>query len=370
MNCPRDDDFDRDTWCLLGLPYDAVSMQAACEIISEAALTRHNCFFSTPNLNFSISALDDLAFRNTVINSELSLIDGMPLLWMARLLGTGLAEKVSGSDLFDQLCHRSPPGKTMIKVFLFGGEAGVAEIASEKINATESGITCAGFLNPGFGSIEDISRPEIINEINAAKADFLVVALGARKGQLWIDRNRQRLQVPVVSHLGAVVNFVAGNVKRAPVWMQTSGLEWVWRILQEPLLWKRYFLDGMGFTWLFFTRVLPYAVFRKLQAVRLAEVKPVVCRVNEGKEQTVIAIKGSCLHRTIAPLRMVFREASSGSRSIKLDLSEVAVVDGAFLGLCLMLLKQVTVAGGELTISGLNPSLVRIFRWNCVDYLL
>jgi len=197
-----------------------------------------------------------------------------------------------------------------------------------------------------------------------------VVALGARKGQLWIDRNRQRLQVPVVSHLGAVVNFVAGNVKRAPLWMQKSGLEWVWRILQEPLLWRRYFLDGLGFTRLFFTRVLPYAVWRKLQAVRLADVKPVVCRVGNEQEQTIIAIKGSCLHRTIAPLRLVFRDASIESSLIKLDLSEVDVVDGAFLGLCLVLLKQVTAAEGELTISGLNPDLVRIFRWNCVEYLL
>ena len=370
MNHSSDDDFDRDTWCLLGLPYDAVSMQAACEIISEAALTRRPCFFSTPNLNFSISALDDPAFRNTVIDSELSLIDGMPLLWMARLLGTGLSEKVSGSDLFDQLWHRSPSGKTRIKVFFFGGEAGVAEIASQKINATESGLTCVGFLNPGFASIEDISRPEIIDQINAAKADFLVVALGARKGQLWIDRNRQQLQVPVISHLGAVVNFVAGNVNRAPVWMQKSGLEWVWRILQEPVLWKRYFFDGLGFTRLFLTRVLPYAVWRKANAVRLANVQPVVCRVDKEQEQTVIAIEGSCLQRTIAPLRVVFRDASSESRSIRLDLAQVAVVDGAFLGLCLLLLKQVTAAGGKLTISGLNSDLVRIFRWNCVEYLL
>ena len=168
MNHPRNDEFDRNTWCLLGLPYDAVNMQAACEIISEAALTRRNCFFSTPNLNFSISALDDPAFRNTVIDSELSLIDGMPLLWMARLLGTGLSEKVSGSDLFDQLWHRSPPGKTGIKVFFFGGEAGVAEIACQKNNATDSGLTCVGFLNPGFGSIEDISRSEIIDQIMEA----------------------------------------------------------------------------------------------------------------------------------------------------------------------------------------------------------
>jgi N-acetylglucosaminyldiphosphoundecaprenol N-acetyl-beta-D-mannosaminyltransferase len=96
----------------------------------------------------------------------------------------------------------------------------------------------------------------------------------------------------------------------------------------------------------------------------------VVCRVGKEQEQTVIAIKGSCLHRTIAPLRVVFRDASSESRSIKLDLSEVDVVDGAFLGLCLVLLKQVTAAGGELTISGLNSDLVRIFRWNCIEYLL
>ena len=87
--------------------------------------------------------------------------------------------------------------------------------------------------------------------MNAARPDFLVVSLGAAKGQAWIMRNLHRLDVPLVSHLGAVVNFVAGEVRRAPRWMQRSGLEWAWRVKEEPALLRRYAGDAL--------RLLPLA---------------------------------------------------------------------------------------------------------------
>ena len=105
-------------------------------------------------------------------------------------------------------------------------------------------MVCVGFESPGYGDVESMSSPETIQRINAARADFVVVSLGAQKGQAWIVRNRERLSAPVVSHLGAVVNFVAGEVLRAPRWMQRGGMEWAWRILQEPALARRYAKDG------------------------------------------------------------------------------------------------------------------------------
>jgi N-acetylglucosaminyldiphosphoundecaprenol N-acetyl-beta-D-mannosaminyltransferase len=174
----------------------------------------------------------------------------------------------------------------------------------------------------------------------------------------------------VVSHLGAVLNFVAGNVKRAPLWMQRSGLEWVWRILQEPSLWQRYFFDGCGFIKLFFVRVLPYVFWRLTHTGLLANEQLVCCKVDTYQDQIIIKISGSCLHTNIEPLRKTFCEASAQAKSVKLDLSNVPVVDSAFLGLCLVLLKHVRNAGQELSIFGVNSNLVRIFRWNCVEFLL
>jgi N-acetylglucosaminyldiphosphoundecaprenol N-acetyl-beta-D-mannosaminyltransferase len=363
-------DFHRDVWCLLGLVFDAVDMQTAIEIIERSANMGKKCTFATPNLNFVISALDDQPFRNTVANGQLSLLDGMPLLWVARLLATGISTKVSGSNLFERLWHRDLPEKKRLRVFLFGGESGVAEQACERITNTSTGLNCVGFFNPGFGTIDEISKVDILDAINNSNADFAVVALGARKGQLWIDKNRLMIDVPVLSHLGAVLNFAAGNVKRAPVWMQQTGLEWVWRIVQEPALWKRYFFDGLAFARLLSTRVLPYFVWQKVNSQKLKGQLPVIYSVRSESYTTVFSIQGSCLHSTIHSLRKAFSTELGRSNNIRLDLSGVPVVDGAFLGLCVLLQKYTREGGGELSVSGVNPVIERIIRWNCVEYLL
>ncbi|MEZ5917325.1 MAG: WecB/TagA/CpsF family glycosyltransferase [Parvularculaceae bacterium] len=111
-------------------------------------------------------------------------------------------------------------------------------------------VEAAGHLNPGFGDIEQMSADHIIDAITEAKADFVLVALGAAKGECWIEKNRDRLNAPVIAHLGAVVDFAAGAVARAPVWVRKTGLEWAWRIKEDPSLWRRYWQDGAGLAWL------------------------------------------------------------------------------------------------------------------------
>ena len=365
------DDFDRNVWCLLGLPYDALDFDAVIGLIDAAIVSDQGLFISTPNLNFSIAALQDSSFRDTVINSDLSLLDGMPLLWIARLLGIAIPAKLSGSDLFERLMSPTKSGKKQLRIFFLGGEAGVAEQACRRINDLEVGIVCVGFLDPGFGSVEELSSGSVIDTINAANADFLVIALGAKKGQLWIDRNRARIHAPIVCHLGAVINFVAGNVKRAPVWMQRTGLEWTWRIAQEPNLWRRYLSDGLIFSRLLLTKILPYAMWKKINEKRFSgNRKPVNVNFEEGFEMTSISISGGCFHDTIDPLRLLFSRQPGRWKNIDIDLSSVPVVDSAFIGLCLILLKNVSSAGGTLSFSGLNPGVKRVFHWNCVEFLL
>ena len=229
-----------------GLPFDVVDTAGAVERLCAAMRDGQRLFLSTPNLNFLVAAQRDDAFRQSVLESDLSVADGMPVLWLARLQGTPLPERVAGSTLFEQL--RQGAGQALlgrpIKVYFFGGPPGVAEAACAVLNAEAGFMQGVGAHGPGFGTIEEMSTPEVIAAINASGADFLVVALGARKGQAWIMHNRAQLTVPVVSHLGAVVNFVAGTVQRAPLVWQRWGLEWLWRIRQEPALFKRYWGDG------------------------------------------------------------------------------------------------------------------------------
>ena len=235
----------RQQWMLLGLPFDAVTLDQACDRVFEAIEKRQRCFISTPNLNFVINAKRDPEFAKSVFLSDLNLADGMPLVWAARWLKIPIPERVAGSSLFDELVKKSSPNKPL-RVFFFGGDPGVAEKASAVLNDRSDAVVCCGYHDPGRGDVASMSTPEVIAKINAANADFLVVSLGAKKGQAWILHNLEHLTVPAVSHLGAVVNFVAGTVKRAPKIWQTLGLEWLWRIVEEPYLWKRYATDGLA----------------------------------------------------------------------------------------------------------------------------
>lgn len=248
-NQPPNVDSGRQLVYVAGLPFDVVDMQGAVDRVAVAARDRQPLFVSTPNLNFLMTAQRDAAFKQSVLASDLSLADGMPIVWMARWQGTPLPGRVAGASLFDAL-RQGAAAETLgrpIKVFFFGGMPGVATKAAEAINAQDKNMVCVGSYTPGFGSVAEMSGPDVILDINASGADFLVVALGAQKGQAWILHNRAAITVPVVSHLGAVVNFVAGTVERAPVMWQRSGLEWLWRIKEEPGLFKRYWADGRNF---------------------------------------------------------------------------------------------------------------------------
>ena len=365
-----EDEFKRNVWCLLGLTIDAIKLDCVLARIDRAILENEECVFSTPNLNFCIAALEDRAFRNTVLNCNLNLLDGVPLLWVARAVGAIIPEKVSGSDLFDRYWRRQQSEKRNSRVYFFGGEKGVAELACKRINEFSPSLECVGSMNPGFGSIEELSSEEIIEQINLSGADFVVVSLGARKGQLWIERNRSLIEAPVISHLGAVVNFVADTVQRAPRWMQKMGFEWLWRIYQEPSLWRRYFFDGLVFLKLVVSRILPLAIWGRINRNRLEHAEPLIFELSEEADRIELAVAGICSHHTVDPLREIFRDAASREKPVKLDLSGVEAIDGAFLGLCIMLKKHVSASGHELTLSGASPTVRRLIRWNCAEYLL
>lgn len=123
-----------------------------------------------------------------------------------------------------------------MRIFFFGGRPGVARLAHERVSAGSSGMDSLGFLDPGLGSVEQIGSYAIIFAINAAEPNFLMIVLGAAKEQAWIQQNRQRLNARVISHLGAVVNFSAGNIRRSPAWLQQLGLEWLWRIKEAVVV--------------------------------------------------------------------------------------------------------------------------------------
>jgi N-acetylglucosaminyldiphosphoundecaprenol N-acetyl-beta-D-mannosaminyltransferase len=357
-------DFERDVHCLLGLPIDAIDLAGAERRVRAAAAARMPCFMSTPNVNFVIQSRSDDAFRNAVLHSDLSLADGMPLVWLARLIGMPIRERVAGANLFEAL--RGGEGSPLA-VYFFGGPDGVAEKAGRRLARGGQGLVCVGYDSPGFGSVEEMSGEETIRRINASNADLLVVSLGARKGQAWIERNRPRLNVPVVSHLGAVVDFGAGTVRRAPAWMQRAGLEWLWRIKEQPALSRRYLNDGIAFAALLVTRVLPYVWYAWRHAAGSAGEGYVEAR--EAEREYTIALRGSWTRANLTRVRRCFAAAAQSGKDVRLDMTAVSHVDSAFVGLAILLLGYLQQRGRRLAILPVPRPVRRVIEYCCAEFL-
>jgi len=342
-------------------------MAGAVARIRDAVSRRESYLVSTPNLNFVVASLADDEFRDSVIQSDLSVADGMTLVWTGRLLGLPIRERVSGSDVFETLRAED---RLRISIYFFGGMETVAETACKQLNSQPSGLKCVGYQCPGFGSVEDMSAEGMIARINAAGADFLVVSLGAKKGQAWITRNRHRVSPPVVSHLGAIVDFVAGRLRRAPRWVRRAGLEWLWRIKEDPKLWRRYASDGMAFLRLLFTRVLPYwwLVLRRSPCSRdLDEAK---IDMFQADGESVIRLRGAWAQANLNPLRECFSRAALADENIRIEMEQVTHVDSAFMGVLMLLYGNRRRRTKRLSVVTGNKRLQRIFRYACAEFLL
>ena len=336
--------------------------------IDSAIATRAPFFISTPNLNFLITSQFDAEFRASLHLSDVCTADGMPLVWIAKILGIPIRERLAGADLFEAL--KSTKDVDPLKVFLFGGAEGVAASACEKINAHGGGLTCAGSYYPGFTSVDDMSTEEIAERVNASKADILVAALGARKGQTWLLRNHDRIHIPVRAHLGATIGFQAGSVKRAPALMQKLGLEWLWRIKEEPQLWQRYWHDGWAFLRLMLTRIVPLLLVSR-RAERRWGSKPrdlVVNRVDDQKS-VILKLEGFATAQTIGKAIAVFESVLLEKKDVVINFSNIGLIDARFLGLLGVLDKRLGRERLRLSFAEIPPPIKRILHLSGFEFL-
>ena len=363
-SAPIKTDFTRPVYCVLGLPFDAVDMEQTVQLLLKRARNGERCFFSTPNLNFLITSGQDPAFRDSVLRSSLSLADGMPVVWLARLLGLPFTSRVAGATVFEQLRaqHNMP-----LKVYFFGGPDGVAQQASDVLNAEQGSMRCVGAYSPGFGTLADMSTPAVIEQINASNADLLVVALGAKRGQAWIEHNLEALRTPLISHLGAVVNFVAGTISRAPVGVGRFGLEWLWRIKEEPTLWRRYWNDGMALVRLLLTRALPGAIASR--QARAATTAQVLSEQDDGQNYA-LTVGGAWRDTALTELRAALARMTLQRRHIHVKLLADCSLDSAALGLLLLLYGHQSRTGAGLSIEARGPMVRRVLRLQNVEFLL
>ena len=208
----------------------------------------------------------------------------------------------------------------------------------------------------------ELTVEAMIETINQSRADFVLVALGAAKGQKWIERNRQRLAAPVIAHLGAVVDFAAGGIRRAPKAVRRLGLEWLWRIKEEPALWRRYFSDGAalaGLVW----RDWPC-----LLATRSAGQIAGACEIRRSGAAATLKFSGDLTAGFRDFLRPALREAAESDGDIVIDLTAARRIDASFLGLLLMLEKAARKNGARILIADPGKRRRRLLEAHGMEY--
>ena len=250
---------------LFGIPVARVTQSEAVERIVAMAKNRHSAadnfqlstfnsqlkskFVATLNVDFVANAVSGWPFGGNdelwgyLRNADFVTADGMPIVLLSRLLRRRLPARVTGADMVPAICRRC--AEEGLKVYVLGGDKEAVAEAFAKL-----GVKCLVGHDDAFVKLDE-QQPEIVERINAAKPDILFVALGNPKQELWMGRNASKLDVGAMVGIGGTFNFIAGKVKRAPKWMQKSGLEWVYRIIQEPgRLWRRYAYGLVKFSWL------------------------------------------------------------------------------------------------------------------------
>lgn len=209
----------------------------------------------TVNTDFARLADRDPSYRDLLNRADLAVADGMPLVWLSRLGRTRLPERVAGIDLVDDCC-RLAAGRG-IPVFLVGAGLGVAQAAARALVQRHPHLRIAGTLTPPFVPATSEGDADLATQIRAAGRCVLFVALGAPRQDRFIATQLPHIDAAVAIGVGGTFDILAGAVPRAPRWMQRTGLEWMWRLAQEPQrLWRRYLLHDLPFLARMATRAL------------------------------------------------------------------------------------------------------------------
>lgn len=224
--------------------YTNVNLDEFLQIVDECISEGTPRSVVSLNVDQVVKCDRDVRFREAFNNADFVLMDGVPLIKYAQHKGLSVKEKLSGSDLMLSLCeHAADKGYTC---YFFGGKEGVPEEAARRLQEQYSGLKVVGCYSPpyGFEKSEELIE-ESCDRVARVSPDFCFVCLGEPKQTLFVQQHMHEYGAKLSFCFGAAVDFAAGNVKRAPAWMQTAGLEWLYRFLKEPKrLFRRYFVDS------------------------------------------------------------------------------------------------------------------------------
>jgi N-acetylglucosaminyldiphosphoundecaprenol N-acetyl-beta-D-mannosaminyltransferase len=218
---------------ILGIPIAMTDYEQAMDVMDGMIARGERGYVCCVAVHAVMVAESDLEMRAALLGSTLTVPDGMPLVWAANLVGENLRNRVYGPELMRRYNARCR--ERGHRVWLYGGrdQGSLAQLALN-MHRSDPGIRVVGGYSPPFRPLTTAEEDEIARQIDAAKPDVLWVGIGVPKQEKWMARMRERLDVPVMCAVGAAFDFHAGRISQAPPWMQNRGLEWTYRIAQEP----------------------------------------------------------------------------------------------------------------------------------------
>lgn len=340
---------------MMGVPFDQVSTAMALEIMDKMIISRRPHLLATANVDFLAQVQEDETLRRILIGADLVVCDGTPLVWMSRLLGDPLPERVAGSDLVPLLLDLAQARG--YRVFFLGGKEEVLAEAEGKIRERWPALQIAAMYSPPFAPLDKMDHADICRRVREAQTDLLFVSFGCPKQEKWLALNYQRAGVPVSIGVGATIDFLAGTMKRAPVWMRKTGLEWVFRVLQEPKrLAGRYWRD---------IRIVVPGLLRQLLTMRSGEPVP---RIPLEPPAVDLAAGAAPVVLTLPPRldAMAARQASLWSAveawsgpSLIADASQTTFLDSTGTGKLIRLARTARERGGKLILAGALPAVLQ-----------
>jgi N-acetylglucosaminyldiphosphoundecaprenol N-acetyl-beta-D-mannosaminyltransferase len=228
---------------VLGCPISKLTLEQVVERLEEFIHSRKPQYISVVNVAKIVKMRSDKALDASVRSASVIGADGVPLVWASRLLGDALPGRVNGTDLMFRLLERAD--EKGYRVFFFGAQEKILQEVVARVRSEYPGVEIAGSQN-GYFKPED--EWNIVRKIRSSRPDIIFIAFGTPKKEIWVGKYLQAMGVPVVHGVGGSFDVFSGLIPRAPVWMQKAGLEWFFRLLQEPRrMWKRYLVTNSVF---------------------------------------------------------------------------------------------------------------------------
>ncbi|HET6509469.1 MAG TPA: WecB/TagA/CpsF family glycosyltransferase [Baekduia sp.] len=232
---------------VLGVPLALTDYERTMDWMDATIARRGKGYICVAATHTVVTAQDDPELKAAVTGASMVVPDGQPVVWAMNALGHNLSSRVYGPDLMAKFCERS--ALTGARMFLYGGrnQGALVQLALN-LRRRFDGLQIVGGYSPPFRTLSAEEIDAVVAEINHAKPDVVWVGIGVPKQEKWMAALRDRIDAPVLVGVGAAFDFHAGLVPQAPSWMQSAGLEWLYRLGQEPRrLWKRYLTNNPRF---------------------------------------------------------------------------------------------------------------------------